>query len=127
MKFCKYKQVNGELFCEYCRVKLRGRWNAKQLPPRNCPANETASTPQPQLGDRLESLLKKVGITEEKYRELKAMAGLDPTCNCGSRKRFLNKLPAALALGYARGGICEAWRFAIQLAQENKEYFSKPR
>jgi len=83
--------------------------------------------PKPQLGDRLESLLKKVGITQEKYKELKEMAGFSPTCNCPQRHRFLNKLPAALALGYARGGICEAWRKAIQLAQENKEYFSKPR
>jgi len=85
------------------------------------------SAKSPQLGDRLESLLKKVGITEEKYRELKVMAGFSPTCNCPQRHRFLNKLPAALALGYARGGICGAYNSAVQLAQENKEYFSKPR
>jgi len=128
MKFCKYKQVNGELFCEDCGIELRGRWNAKQLPPRNCPANATTlPESKPQLGDRLESLLKKVGITEEKYRELKAMAGFSPTCNCPQRRRFLNKLPAALALGYARGGVCGAYQSALQLARENKEYFSKPR
>jgi hypothetical protein len=83
--------------------------------------------PRPQLGDRLESLLKKVGITQEKYKHLKEMAGLDPHCNCEPRRRFLNKLPAALALGYARGGICGAYQSALQLARENKEYFSKPR
>lgn len=41
-------------------------------------------------GDRTEAFLKKLGVTEEKYRSVKEKFGLRPECNCSGRKRKLN-------------------------------------
>ncbi len=46
------------------------------------------------LGDWLENQLKKLGVTEERWGEAKAIVGLDPSCNCASRKAWLNKVSA---------------------------------
>jgi len=45
-----------------------------------------------QLGDRTEQLLKSIGITEDKYKAVKKMFGLAPTCGCSKRKEWLNKV-----------------------------------
>ena len=44
------------------------------------------------LGDKVEAELKKLGITPEWYKTVKAKFGLPPTCRCGSRKAWLNKV-----------------------------------
>lgn len=44
------------------------------------------------MGDKLEAILKSVGITEDKYKEAKKLFGLPPTCNCGKRKEWLNRV-----------------------------------
>lgn len=79
------------------------------------------------LGDRLEKLFAMCGITAEKYKELKKMAGFPPTCGCPARKEFLNRLPGALAWGFARGGVSGAWTAAVELAKEiRRKYYSAP-
>lgn len=44
------------------------------------------------LGDWTEHLLKKAGITEDRYKAAKEALGMAPTCNCAKRKAWLNKV-----------------------------------
>lgn len=44
------------------------------------------------LGDRTERMLKSIGITKERYAEVKALFGRAPTCNCAARKEWLNRV-----------------------------------
>ena len=37
-------------------------------------------------------LLKRVGITEDRYQTAKQMFGLAPTCGCAERKEWLNRV-----------------------------------
>ena len=43
-------------------------------------------------GDRLHGWLESHGITEERYKQVKVLFGLPPTCNCPSRQEWLNKV-----------------------------------
>lgn len=45
----------------------------------------------PKLGDWTESQLKKFGITQEWYKEVKDRFGLAPQCNCSGRIEQLNE------------------------------------
>ena len=40
------------------------------------------------LGDTISKILKKIGITEERFEKLPGMGG----CGCSGRKTFLNKI-----------------------------------
>jgi hypothetical protein len=44
------------------------------------------------LGDWTEQMLKQIGVTPERWGEAKALVGLDPSCNCATRKAWLNKV-----------------------------------
>lgn len=48
------------------------------------------------LGDKIESMLTKLGVTKERYIALKKRLGLIPECNCLKRKELLNKLGRSL-------------------------------
>jgi len=59
------------------------------------------ATPQPSpdravdpegWGDRVTVALKKIGITEERYKAVKEKFGLPPNCNCAGRREWLNKV-----------------------------------
>jgi hypothetical protein len=69
------------------------------------------------LGDKIERVLKSLGITEERYSEMKRVAGFSPNCGCRARKEFFNKLPAALIKGFAKGGIAGAVGDGMALAK----------
>jgi hypothetical protein len=43
-------------------------------------------------GDKLTSLLKSVGVTEENYKAVKQKFGLPPTCGCAARREWLNRV-----------------------------------
>jgi hypothetical protein len=43
-------------------------------------------------GDAVTRALKKIGVTEERYKEVKAMFGLPPTCGCPQRREWLNQV-----------------------------------
>lgn len=43
-------------------------------------------------GDYTEALLKKIGVTEDRYKAAKEAVGLAPKCNCDKRKAWLNKV-----------------------------------
>ncbi len=53
---------------------------------------------QPRLGDRIGSALESVGVTPERWAEAKAAIGLPATCNCDSRRDWINKLDEKLGL-----------------------------
>lgn len=42
------------------------------------------------LGDVTEKFFQSIGITEERYKEVKQLMGHEPNCNCGGRKEWLN-------------------------------------
>lgn len=44
------------------------------------------------LGDNVETMLAALGITPERYVDVKQRFGLPPTCNCAGRKEWLNKV-----------------------------------
>ena len=44
------------------------------------------------LGDSLETVLTTLGITKDRYVEVKKLFGLPPTCNCDQRREWLNKV-----------------------------------
>lgn len=44
------------------------------------------------LGDRLAEALASIGVTEDRYKQVKELFGLPPTCNCSGRKEWLNKV-----------------------------------
>ena len=46
------------------------------------------------FGDKVEKALNLMGITEDRYKEVKRMFGLPPKCNCSKRKAWLNKVGA---------------------------------
>ena len=44
------------------------------------------------LGDTTEKILRSMGITKERYVEIKQLFGLQPICNCDARREWLNKV-----------------------------------
>lgn len=44
------------------------------------------------LGDKLHDWLEQHGITEDRYRAVKELFGLPPTCNCAKRREWLNRV-----------------------------------
>jgi hypothetical protein len=44
------------------------------------------------LGDLTEKFFESFGVTPERYKAAKATVGLDPDCDCQSRKQILNEL-----------------------------------
>lgn len=53
----------------------------------------------PGLGDMVEGVLSAIGITEDRYRAVKAALGLKRKCNCGKRKKALNRLGRKIGIG----------------------------
>jgi hypothetical protein len=49
------------------------------------------------LGDKVADTLKKLGITPERYVEVKQRFGLPPTCDCAKRQEWLNQVGRWLA------------------------------
>ena len=50
------------------------------------------------LGDLAEAFFKSLGVTEDRYKAVKAKLHLDPHCNCADRKRWLNEVGAQLGV-----------------------------
>jgi hypothetical protein len=118
---CDFEISDGFLECRNCERRLRYKGVVYVARCRK-------SLPVVRgLGDRLEQLLTKFGITEEKYRELKAIAGFSPTCQCPQRKDLLNELPTALITGFLKGGFGNAWKSAVECAERIKERYARPR
>lgn len=75
------------------RPDYRAAWEAGRGPGQARTATEMRVTRAKNgLGDSVESMLKTLGITPERYVEVKQMFGLPPTCGCAKRKEWLNKV-----------------------------------
>lgn len=59
---------------------------APNKPPESRPVSHEG------LGDSVAGILKSWGITEERYRAVKELFGLPPTCGCDKRREWLNKV-----------------------------------
>jgi hypothetical protein len=44
------------------------------------------------LGDALAAALSSIGVTKERYSEVKEMFGLPPSCGCDERREWLNRV-----------------------------------
>tara|TARA_Y100000593_G_scaffold33818_2_gene66463 strand:- start:10538 stop:10867 length:330 start_codon:yes stop_codon:yes gene_type:complete len=44
------------------------------------------------LGDITEGMLKRIGVTQDRYKAAKELFGLSPSCNCNKRKEWLNSV-----------------------------------
>lgn len=85
------KCVFSDGACEVCGLPAP----PDAIPPiyRTC-----GPSPQPGLGDYTEQLLSSIGVTKDRYSAAKELFGLAPTCNCETRKEWLNKVGAWLGL-----------------------------
>jgi hypothetical protein len=81
----------GSPTCEVCGAPHREGYQ------QNCPfPTAIRHVPQPVvetpgLGDAVESLLSGMGITQERYGQVKQLFGLPSTCGCTQRKEALNE------------------------------------
>lgn len=55
-------------------------------------SSDPTARPRPELGDLLARALAALGITKPRYRALKALLGLKPSCGCAARQAWLNRL-----------------------------------
>lgn len=80
--------------CEYCGRPL-GPWDwficPQLLNPHFREPDELEIRRPMGLGDYTESLLKRIGVTQNRYVEAKKALGLAPTCNCAERIAWLNR------------------------------------
>ena len=67
-------------------------WENGEGPGQTYSYSASARIPSKGLGDSLERALKTLGITQDRYVEVKEMFGLPPTCNCNARREWLNKV-----------------------------------
>ena len=51
------------------------------------------------LGDYAERMMKSLGITEDRYAEIKEKFGLPATCNCTARRNWLNAVGKYIGIG----------------------------
>lgn len=55
---------------------------------------EVAAKAPPRLGDWTEKQLKRIGVTEDRYKAAKELFGFAPSCDCTRRKKWLNDVSA---------------------------------
>lgn len=90
-----HKHAHWHHLCQ-TRDGYRAAWDAGVGPGQNLPKARDESRATKALkdgwGDRITSALKKIGITEERYKDVKAKFGLPPTCGCPQRREWLNRI-----------------------------------
>lgn len=82
MKHCSFVSGEKGTACTGCGYRLKRDYATP--PTRDCQANG--------LGSYIEELLESIGITKDRYMEVKRMFGLPHRCNCDRRKEWLNKV-----------------------------------
>lgn len=76
---------------DYFRAWEEGRGPGQQKPDVN--AKPAVRKPGKNgWGDKVETFLQGLGITPERYVDIKEKFGLPPTCNCAGRKEWLNQV-----------------------------------
>jgi hypothetical protein len=59
---------------------------------------QIAPQPAPGLGDLAGDFFASLGITEERYKSVKVMLHLDPSCGCADRRKWLNEVGRQLGV-----------------------------
>lgn len=80
---CDFQPHDGKYRCSKCGHVKRKK-TLRICDPERDKANRL------RLGDRVERMFKRVGITPDKYKAAKAAVGLPPTCKCPQIKEWLN-------------------------------------
>lgn len=94
MSTCTFKKPLAGNCCVKCGRGLRRDY--EQPPVVECEGSG--------LGDKVEQALAAIGVTPERYTEVKMLFGLPGTCGCGSRKRWLDIVGSyAKAVWHATG------------------------
>ena len=91
---CEWLGLNKGCRCRNCTQGPLKR-DYDKPPVRECKAATPVSVPReshPRLGDLIESALTIIGITQDRYKEVKQLFGLPPTCGCDKRKEYLNRV-----------------------------------
>ena len=79
----RLKEAKRELF----RLTKERRGEPLPIVQYKSPATTTMG-----LGDFTESLLSSIGVTKDRYLEVKQLFNLAPSCNCEKRKEWLNQV-----------------------------------
>lgn len=89
MRFCNFPNGKAGDLCERC-----GRELPRDLFHNEVYRQQCAGTPaeRKKLGDKVEALFASIGITQDKYKEVKEKFGWPPTCDCPKRKEWLNRV-----------------------------------
>lgn len=85
-------QPDAEGICTQCKTVVPPRLH------RTCPAKHPGVGEQPRsthtgVGDLTAEFFATFGITEDRYREVKAALHLKSTCGCSARKQWLSSKP----------------------------------
>ena len=123
-KFCVWIKLEDGHQCTQCgKIKPRQTLRECGKVPTAIPILPQAAPPQTMaadlLGDRIEKLLSKLGITQEHYMDVKKKLGMKELCKCGYRKNLLN-----LVSKYARQ---HGWIKTFKNLREIKRYLDEPR
>lgn len=90
LRECEWADVSdGSVVCVRCHKTLPRKMRQRcRLP------GETEAPRGDGLGDLVEGALTKIGVTPERYNEVRALFGLPPCDGCAKRKAWLNKVSA---------------------------------
>ena len=81
---------NVRRMCSACDVGRVANVNAERR--SGATARPRSARKSRGLGDWTERQFKKVGITQDRYKEAKEKFGLSPTCSCPERIAWLNRV-----------------------------------
>ena len=107
-----FKQIVSEDICSTCPLRIARKIKLIEIPIGSPSISD--GLPEPQhggqlwlengqfieklddhsflLGDWVETRLTSIGVTKEKWVEVKSSVGLAPTCDCEERKEWLNQI-----------------------------------
>ena len=90
MKLCLFKDIgDGRIECDSGGRNLIGDALSTVA---NCKGSGGGLPVKPKLGDITEGMLKRIGVTQDRYKAAKKLFGLSPSCNCKKRKEWLNRV-----------------------------------
>lgn len=102
MSFCKFHQIvnePGRFLCSECKIpSSRNKFYDSEGPPQRYCLGVDGKKQTVELGDKVEQVLTKFGITKERVEEWTGRP-----CNCDKRKEKLNQLDRWARKFFKRG------------------------
>lgn len=84
---CDWESLTKGSKCKTCDNRLPRDYDKPPISPCG-----DVHQPQIPLGDYTERLLSSVGITKERYKQVKEIFGLAPECRCEKVQKWLNRV-----------------------------------